>query len=163
MVKTIVEINDEVIKCECLRFSHIWSDDNITLKFIFKEVPDIIFKFGYSGTLIDSVKVYHEGQKIYKEYFPKYTHVIVDKIREEKFSPCIVYMSALRLEQPSNYNAKRICVGPACDYPISYLSVMMQLMDIVGEETAELIWESEMVVFYCCKCFQMSRVNLDNL
>ena len=142
-----IEINDGQFKLKCLKISEEVFNNCIRLNLIFKKIPDIFLKFGTAGVMIDKIKVYNTVNAKYKKYLPVYRSSIITSIREENFK-CVVYMESLKIEYGSGDIVKN-CVGPKCNRKISYLQVMCSLIDIVkDEETAENIWNSELVSFY---------------
>ena len=147
-----IEINDGQFKLKCLEFSEEFFNDYIRLNLIFKRIPDILLKFGTAGVIIDKIQVYDELWVKYKKYIPFYRSSIIVTIKNSDFR-CHVRMKTLKTEFASCDIVKN-CAGSNCNRKINYTQVMCSLIDIVkDEETAENIWNSELVEFLCCFCF----------
>ncbi len=150
-----IEINDGEFNLKCLGYtSGLVSPTRgraINLTFKFERIPDILIKFGTSGKIIDKIKVYNIIGEKYKKYLPSYICCKILSISQKTRST--VHMRALRLEHIRS-EVKRVCANPKCGRSINYLYVMCELIrKKVDEETAENIWNSDIVKFYCCYCF----------
>ncbi len=148
----IMEINNGQFEFEFSHLHFIHRSNGIEFSVYFEKLPSLLLKFGEAGIIIERIKFYDKNWDNVKKYFTVYIGVIITGVSNNR-----VYMSALRSENHPLSN-ERICSEPDCPHRIDYILVMSELLKIVDEETAENIWNSDMVIIYCCWCFTNHRL-----
>ena len=149
----IMEINDGQFEFEFSSLTFVWCRrPGIGFTVYFEKIPPLLVKFGEAGTIINRIKFYDKSWNNVKKYLTVYFQVIIRSISENMSKNSEIHMRALRSESPS-LSSERICSRPMCHHNIDYILVMARLLEIVDEETAENIWNSDIVEIYCCWCF----------
>ena len=148
-----MEINDGQFEFEFSSLTFVWCRrPGIGFTVYFEKIPPLLVKFGEAGTIINRIKFYDKSWNNVKKYLTVYNKVIIRSISENMSKNSEIHMRALGSESPSLSN-ERVCSGPMCPHNIDYILVMARLLEIVDEETAENIWNSDIVKIFCCWCF----------
>ena len=151
-MRTCIEINDGEFNFESEDCTVRRTDTgDIDIIFSFIKLPEVLVKCATYGVTIDKLKVYDKLWENVKKYLSSYACVVITGTSQGGWQEKI-YMKALRIE---NYfkTHRKVCHKPGCNYPINSIVVMEKLLTMVDEETAENMWNNDIVQFYCCFCF----------
>ena len=130
-----------------------WVDlpPEIHLCLYFDKMPQILHRIAMSGLVIEELKIYPENS------MPViiFGYVIIDKEESVGGDMRCVHMKALRIIEHGGYN-KTIDRKCKCGHGINFWYVVnnMSFKWGLSPEIVSDIWNSELVIFKCCRCFK---------
>lgn len=130
-----------------------WFDlpPEIHLTIYFDEIPPILHRIAMSAMIIEELKIYPENS------MPVIILGYVKIIQEETYSygEGKVFMDALRVTEHGGYN-KIIDRKCECGHGINFWYVVniMSFNWKLSPKVISDIWNNDLVIFKCCRCFK---------
>ena len=116
------------------------------LKLYFDEIPPILHRIAISGLIIEELKIYPDNSMPFIIF--GYVKIVKEEVDR-------VYMEALRIIDRGGYN-KTINRECKCGHVINFWYVVnnMSINWGLSPEIISDIWNSELFIFKCCRCFK---------
>ena len=147
----MIQANSYILWCIHARHGG-WVDlpPEIHLTLLFDKIPSILHRIAMGGLVIEELKIYPENS------MPVIIFGYVKIVREESnsYNESKVYMEALRIAEHGGYN-KTIDRKCECGHGINfwYVANVMSFNWKLSPEIISDIWNNDLVIFKCCRCF----------